>query len=210
MTSEIGIDPKRCAAFGRSLGAVGALMATAADDRIAACVALMPFSDGRALMRECRREWEWREFEARVIQERAQRTRTGESTWVTRHEILVPDPEWQAYYAKYPERIVTLPLETAESFFEARPLDIVGRISPRPLLFIHGSDDVLISPRHSVALHAAAGEPKELLLLQGATHDSTYHESRYLEAWSRASRDFFLRYVGSAADGSGVTAERST
>jgi alpha-beta hydrolase superfamily lysophospholipase len=53
---------------------------------------------------------------------------------------------------------------------DARPLDVVHRISPRPLLLIHGLDDPLYSYQHSVALYERAGDPKELWLVPGATH----------------------------------------
>jgi fermentation-respiration switch protein FrsA (DUF1100 family) len=46
----------------------------------------------------------------------------------------------------------------------------VGRISPRPLLLIHGADDIRLPPSCSEYLYARAGEPKELIIYEGATH----------------------------------------
>lgn len=51
-----------------------------------------------------------------------------------------------------------------------RPIDAVRRISPRPVLLIHGLDDRLYGSAHSEALYAAAGEPKALWLVPGAPH----------------------------------------
>ncbi|GAB4216311.1 MAG: hypothetical protein OHK0022_57280 [Roseiflexaceae bacterium] len=39
---------------------------------------------------------------------------------------------------------------------DARPLDQIGRIAPRPLLLIHGEADALIPVAHAARLHAAA------------------------------------------------------
>lgn len=44
------------------------------------------------------------------------------------------------------------------------PEDVVGKISPTPLVIVHGRDDHLFSEDHAHRLYAAAGEPKRLLL----------------------------------------------
>lgn len=46
-----------------------------------------------------------------------------------------------------------------------RPLEEVAKISPVPLLIIHGLEDLIVPPHHGEALHAAAAEPKQLWLL---------------------------------------------
>ncbi len=46
----------------------------------------------------------------------------------------------------------------------------VGELAPRPLLLVHGLDDVRLTPDCSRLLYSLAGEPKELVLLEGATH----------------------------------------
>jgi pimeloyl-ACP methyl ester carboxylesterase len=45
-----------------------------------------------------------------------------------------------------------------------------GRISPRPLLLIHGLDDIRLSPDCSRYVYALAREPKDIHLLEGARH----------------------------------------
>lgn len=50
------------------------------------------------------------------------------------------------------------------------PLNIVHQISPRPVLFIHGSEDWLINVRHGKKLYAQAKEPKKLEIIQGGGH----------------------------------------
>jgi fermentation-respiration switch protein FrsA (DUF1100 family) len=51
-----------------------------------------------------------------------------------------------------------------------RPVDVVARIAPRPLLLIHGTEDGIVPPAHAHELFDAAGEPKELWLLDGTSH----------------------------------------
>jgi pimeloyl-ACP methyl ester carboxylesterase len=50
------------------------------------------------------------------------------------------------------------------------PIDIVDKISPRPVLFVHGSEDWLINVRHSRELYNRAKEPKKLIVLEKLGH----------------------------------------
>jgi alpha-beta hydrolase superfamily lysophospholipase len=56
----------------------------------------------------------------------------------------------------------------------AEPLRYVGRIAPRGLLIIAPKQDQLISWRESIRLFEAAGEPKELYVVEGAGHAEAY------------------------------------
>jgi alpha/beta superfamily hydrolase len=59
--------------------------------------------------------------------------------------------------------VVTLSAQTAGA------LD-VALLAPRPLLLVHGLDDIRLSPDCSRYLYSIAGEPKRLVLLEGARH----------------------------------------
>ncbi|HLB29009.1 MAG TPA: alpha/beta fold hydrolase [Dehalococcoidia bacterium] len=54
------------------------------------------------------------------------------------------------------------------------PLEAIERLSPRPVLLIHGLADTEIDPAASRSLFALAGEPKELWLVPGAPHARVY------------------------------------
>jgi pimeloyl-ACP methyl ester carboxylesterase len=61
---------------------------------------------------------------------------------------------------------------TADGWAEVpeSPVEVVGRIAPTPLLLVHGDADHYFPVEHPEALFAAAGEPKELWLLEGFGH----------------------------------------
>jgi pimeloyl-ACP methyl ester carboxylesterase len=50
------------------------------------------------------------------------------------------------------------------------PVECVGRISPIPLLLVHGDADHYFPVEHPQALYDAAAEPKELWLVEGFGH----------------------------------------
>jgi dipeptidyl aminopeptidase/acylaminoacyl peptidase len=60
--------------------------------------------------------------------------------------------------------------EWENSFRAVRPLDWIGRIPPRPLLIIHGTEDDVVDVDHARNLYAGAGERAELFLIEGAGH----------------------------------------
>jgi alpha/beta superfamily hydrolase len=59
--------------------------------------------------------------------------------------------------------VVTLATQTAGA-------QRVAMLAPRPLLLIHGLRDIRLTPDCSRSLHAMAGEPRRLELLEEATH----------------------------------------
>jgi fermentation-respiration switch protein FrsA (DUF1100 family) len=50
------------------------------------------------------------------------------------------------------------------------PAEAAARISPVPLLIVHGDKDHYFPPEHARQLYMAAGEPKELWLMPGMAH----------------------------------------
>ena len=80
------------------------------------------------------------------------------------------------------------------SVHTVRPVDVVGRLSPRPLLIIHGTADIHVPPEHGEALFAAAGEPKELWRVPEVAHAEARQDST--AAYERRVVDFFARALG--------------
>ncbi|MCB9436447.1 MAG: alpha/beta fold hydrolase [Anaerolineales bacterium] len=53
---------------------------------------------------------------------------------------------------------------------QLRPIDDIASISPRPILIIHGTADVVVPVSHGYRLYEAAGDPKQLLIVEGRHH----------------------------------------
>lgn len=80
-------------------------------------------------------------------------------------------------------------------FSRARPVDAVARLAPRPVLIIHGSTDTVVPAEHARQLHAAAGEPRTLWIVEGAEHCGAYFADRV--EYCRRVVGFFEQYLGS-------------
>lgn len=57
-----------------------------------------------------------------------------------------------------------------EGFEKISPIMWIDRVSPRPLLLVHGSADELITPQDARRLFEKAGEPKELAYIPEGGH----------------------------------------
>ncbi|GAB4484917.1 MAG: alpha/beta hydrolase [Anaerolineales bacterium] len=60
--------------------------------------------------------------------------------------------------------------EAGVAISAVRPVNVIARISPRPVLLIHGAKDETIPVRNSYALYEAARDPKELVVYEGVGH----------------------------------------
>lgn len=69
------------------------------------------------------------------------------------------------------------------------PIRVVRRLAPRPLLVIHGMQDLGIPPEEGKALFEMAGQPKELWLVPGADHVSSFYLNP--ETYSQRVLGFF-------------------
>jgi len=60
--------------------------------------------------------------------------------------------------------------EWISGFRLVSPIKYVARITPRPLLLVHGSRDETVEVSHAYKLYDEAGEPKQLIIVDGAEH----------------------------------------
>lgn len=72
-------------------------------------------------------------------------------------------PIWQRALKEFPERIP----EALQALEPVDPIHWVGRITPRPVLFINGDADDVVPVPSNKALHEAAKEPKQILWYKG-------------------------------------------
>ena len=57
-----------------------------------------------------------------------------------------------------------------DNFKKVTPVNNIANISPRPLLLVHGSQDEIVPVSHVQQLYDKAGEPKKLVIIDGAGH----------------------------------------
>ena len=91
----------------------------------------------------------------------------ADSAYPTLEDMIdraVPSPVLRPFVRWFAER------ETRVSTREMRPVDEIGRISPRPIFIIQGANDNTVPRDSAQRLYDAAGEPRTLWIGDGIGH----------------------------------------
>lgn len=109
----------------------------------------------------------YEQFLAMLEAGRKHKAATGQSLQVARYAI-VPIPEHlRNHVVQGP--LETFPVDTAQSMFDFRAEDVVENVSPRPVIFLHSSEDSVTPTEQSITMFNRAGLPKDLHLLPKQT-----------------------------------------
>jgi uncharacterized protein len=163
------VDPARIGVIGHSFGAAVATYAAAVDERFAACISSCGWGHGERKFRGQHPTPEaWTRFTAMLEENRRHKERTGETLLVPRFDVVPMAPHLRGNLSAAAQ--MTVSGDTAQSMFDFRAEEVVHRISPRPVLFLHGSDDTVTPTEQSVRLWELAGQPKDLVLITGTDH----------------------------------------
>jgi fermentation-respiration switch protein FrsA (DUF1100 family) len=85
-------------------------------------------------------------------------------------------------------------LRSGSRLSESSPQAVLSSLEPRPLFFIHGGADALVSVGHGRRLYDAYRGPREIWIVQGAPHTGAYEADRPLYVERVAG--FFARHLG--------------
>src|SRR5271156_2673812 len=171
------VAPDRIGAIGSSFGGAVAVYAGGTNPRVAAVISNGGWGHGERKFRgQHPTPAAWAKFTKMLEDGRAHRARTGQSLMVPRYDI-VPIPKHvkdnldkQKVGMLAPNSVEMFPAETAQSMFDFRAEEVVGKIAPRPLLLIHAANDSVTPTEQSIEMFKRAGQPTELHLFSGLDH----------------------------------------
>jgi dipeptidyl aminopeptidase/acylaminoacyl peptidase len=186
LQSHPSVDPKRIACMGTSFGAAVTVYTAGVDDRIAAAISVGGWGDGEKKFRAQHPGTEaWAKFTNMLAEGKRHREKTGKAMMVPRYDIVPIPPHLRGHVA--PGSILEFPHDTAQSMFDFRANEVVGKIAPRPLLLMHPSVDSVTPTQQSIDLFGFAGQPTELHLFSDADHfllaEESKRELRVLSDW---------------------------
>ena len=192
------VDADRLGVYGTSYGGATVVWLAAVDERVKCMVSVVGVGHGKRWMRSVRRPDEWFDLLEQSATDRARRLRTGESTYVDRSAVLLPDRQSlelaTAARRDNPAAVSTLPFDYVDETLVFNPEWVVDKIAPRAALFITSDQDRLVPPEESIALYERAGEPKKLVTLKGYGHYEVYSEPAFSEVM-RETIAWYQRYV---------------
>jgi alpha-beta hydrolase superfamily lysophospholipase len=163
------VEPERIGLIGSSFGAAVAVYAGGVDKRVAAVISSGGWGDGVRKFRGQHSTPEaWAKFTTMLEEGKRHREKTGKSLMVPRYDIVPIPPHLRGHLAA--GSIEMFPAETAQSMYDFRADDVVGKIAPRPLLLLHSSTDSVTPTEQSIEMFKRAGTPTDLHLFADTDH----------------------------------------
>tara|TARA_Y100001934_G_scaffold233492_1_gene282940 strand:+ start:461 stop:1129 length:669 start_codon:yes stop_codon:yes gene_type:complete len=163
------VDANRIGLIGSSFGAAVSVYTAGVDERVSAAISSGGWGDGERKFRgQHIGDEAWPAFTKMMDRGRKHREDTGEPLMVPRYEI-VPIPEHLRRNLA-PGSVMMFPADTAISMYEFKADNVVGQISPRPLLLLHSSEDSVTPTEQSVEMFKRAGQPTDLHLVADVDH----------------------------------------
>lgn len=205
LTTVDTVDQDRILLLGWGLGG-GVVVAAAADDpRVRAVASVNGIGDGARSTRAMHDEQSWTSLLARIEADRGRRAAMGRSEITSPWDIvrLDLDNATNGYVGselyKAPGFGSGVTLESADMLLRFRPELVANRISPRPLLVVHGERNRLHRLEEAHSLYQHAGEPKQLVVLEGAGHTEwMFDEHPTFQRLVRTLEEFFTATTGPA------------
>jgi uncharacterized protein len=163
------VESDRIGLIGSSFGAAVAVYAGGVDRRVAAVISSGGWGDGIRKFRGQHSTPEaWAKFTTMLEEGKRHREKTGKSLMVPRYDIVPIPPHLRGHLAA--GSIEMFPAETAQSMYDFRADDVVGKIAPRPLLLLHSSIDSVTPTEQSIEMFKRAGTPTDLHLFADTDH----------------------------------------
>ncbi len=188
-----GVDPARVGVWGTSYAGGHALVVAALDRRVKCVVSQGMTIDGGEAARRRSTPQALQSLRERVAEDLDRRS---QGLPPARVPVCEPGSDSHRYLveafpdAGHPNEITLLSRDLALGY---KPGAFIEQIAPTPLLMVLAGADTLTPVDLQRAAFERAGEPKRLVVLEGASHYEPYIE-RFEES-STAARDWFLQHL---------------
>ena len=163
LAARSDIDAARIGVVGSSFGGSIAVMAAAEDARIKACVAGCPLAKGDSAFRV---QYDTQEKYERFLEKVEAKRRSNET--LPRFDLVFIPEKLRGFLP--PGTPMEFYADTIDGFLSLNPMEVVGRIAPRPIYVIHAKDDHVVPVQDARELVARAGKNCELDLLESGDH----------------------------------------
>lgn len=175
LAGRSGVDPERIGLIGWGMGGGIAAQVAALDPRVKAVAICNGIGSGSRSTRAAHTEDTWAQLGTRIAADQSRRVEAGVSERVHPFEVLPLAGSTRQFVDSdlYPTPgFGTSPvsLESAEALLRFEPELLAGRVAPRPVLIVHGTENDLYAPAEASALAEAIGSSARLEWLQGTGH----------------------------------------
>jgi len=193
------VDEGRLGLWGTSYGGALAPYAFALDDRVAACVGQLGFSDGYAAAASRMPPEQMDVFREMIEQDRRQRVLHNDPMYIDAM-ALAGDPEMTEFFDEASKELPQLRdreimLQFLEAHMEFSPISVIHRKGERPLLLIAAELDVICPMENYRELYDRAPEPKKWIVFENTRHFEFYSGECAKRSAAEAV-NFFKEHLG--------------
>jgi dipeptidyl aminopeptidase/acylaminoacyl peptidase len=163
------VEGDRIGMIGSSFGAAIAVYVCGVDKRVAAAISSGGWGDGERKFRgQHPGEAAWKKFTDMLAEGKRHREKTGQSLMVPRYDIVPIPQHLRGHLA--PNSIQEFTAETAQSMYDFRADDVIGKAAGRPILLLHSSVDSVTPTEQSIEMFKRSNQPCDLHLFAETDH----------------------------------------
>jgi fermentation-respiration switch protein FrsA (DUF1100 family) len=177
LRSHPQVDENRIALWGTSFGGANAIYAAEQDGNVQCLIVQLPFGDGQRVVTRGMSDDEITNFYTFIEKMETRKKRTGKEMMVPINKVLT-DPQSKQFYNEnvdeFPALKIKIPMLTVAETIKHKPERIVGNLPNTPILIVAAGKDCVNPVEESEKLFEKANEPKELFVIDEATHYEIY------------------------------------
>lgn len=177
LRSHPQVDENRIALWGTSFGGANAIFAAEQDGNIQCLIVQLAFGDGQRVVTRDMSDKERENFFTFIEKMETRKKRTGKEMMVPINKVLT-DPQSKKFYNdnvdKFPALQIKIPMLTVAETIKHKPEQIIGKLPNTPILIVAAGKDSVNPAGESKILFEKANEPKELFVIDEATHYEIY------------------------------------
>ncbi len=187
MRSCSNVDKDRIALWGTSFGGANAIIAATQDVKINCIAVQLAFGNGKRVITNGQSENETSNLFALIEKMQMRKATTGKELMVPIHKVL-SDHQSKAFYERhvelFPALKIKIPFLTVAETIKHQPEKVIGKIKT-PILITAAGKDSVNPMEESEILFKLANEPKDLHIIEDATHYEVYSGTYFEQAIAR-------------------------
>ncbi len=190
------VDPGRLGLWGTSFGGANAVTAAAQDKRVKSLCVQLTFGNGERVITGNLTKEEKEKLESMLNKIWTRAVTRNQNMQVPINKILTDEQSIQFYnktVADFPGFDIKIPFLTIKETIEYQPEKYLDSVHI-PIQIVAAENDKVNPVEESGILHEKANSPKELIIIEGATHYELYEGEKFKEVVNKQI-EWFRRYL---------------
>ncbi|MCP4156593.1 MAG: alpha/beta fold hydrolase [bacterium] len=196
MQSLSQVDPERVGLWGTSFGGANAIVTASLDKRVKCLAVQLTFGNGERVITGPLGDTEKEKMLGMIAKMQTRAVTQNKVMMVPIHKVLTDEQSiefYQRYKDDYPALNIKLPFLTVKETLEHKPENALPNVDV-PIFIVAAENDKVNPKEESDFLYEKAAAPKELYVVENATHYELYEGEKFREV-AHKQIEWFKRYL---------------